>query len=65
MFFLEIPRQRDRSRTAEEKVQAPGPVAPGGPARLLEHIPPGAATQMPAPNRRHGLPCRSLFPFPL
>lgn len=45
MLFLEIPRQRDRSRTAEEEVQAPGPVAPGGPARLLERVPPGPALQ--------------------
>lgn len=56
MVFLEIPRQRARSRRAEEEVQASGPVAPGGPARLLERVPPGAAAQMPARNRRHGLP---------
>lgn len=43
ILFLEIPRQRDRSRMAEEEVQAPGLVAPGGPTRLLEHVPPEAA----------------------
>lgn len=39
------------------RVQEAGPLAPGGPASPLGRVP----SQMPALNRKHGLPSREFF----